>query len=99
MSQCDDKNFSERVFERLESLESKIDEMNHLITGNGTPERGLLVRIDRVERNTIDPIRVAKVEEKQESLSKVAAWFFAIMGTVAAGVVVLAITTALKGAK
>jgi hypothetical protein len=31
-------------------LEKKIDQVIELLTGNGAPERGLIVRLDRVER-------------------------------------------------
>lgn len=60
MNHCDEKDdcaVAEK-FERsmaeltrnIEVLSRKLDELNHHITGNGTPEHGMLIRIDRIEQ-------------------------------------------------
>lgn len=34
-----------------ESTNAKIDKINELLNGNGTPEKGMVVRLDRQEQN------------------------------------------------
>jgi hypothetical protein len=36
--------------EVLQEILDEVRKLNHLITGNGTPERGLLIRVDRLEQ-------------------------------------------------
>ncbi len=33
--------------------DEKIDHLNKLLTGNGTPEKGIIVRLDRLEQATV----------------------------------------------
>ena len=35
----------------LEPVRKQITELSHLITGNGTPERGIIIRVDRLEQS------------------------------------------------
>ncbi|MBV8782288.1 MAG: hypothetical protein JO353_12905 [Phycisphaerae bacterium] len=39
-------------------IERAVGEVSHLVTGNGTPERGVIVRLDRVE-NVVSELRSA----------------------------------------
>ena len=39
-----------RVDERMQGMDEKLDRLNGAVLGNGSPERGLIVRIDRVEQ-------------------------------------------------
>jgi len=36
--------------QEIHSLADEVRRTNHLITGNGTPERGIVVRLDRLEQ-------------------------------------------------
>ncbi len=36
--------------EGLKTLNAKVDHLTELVEGNGTPERGIVVRLDRLER-------------------------------------------------
>lgn len=36
--------------EQYEQLSAKLDNIEHILTGNGTPERGVIVRLDRLEQ-------------------------------------------------
>lgn len=37
-------------------IEKKLADLSHLVTGNGTPERGIIIRLDRLE-NTVWDLR------------------------------------------
>ena len=37
-------------------IEKSLADLSHLVTGNGTPERGIIVRLDRVE-NVVSELR------------------------------------------
>lgn len=52
-SEIDDKYELLRggIDDRLLHLSRKLDGINQLLTGNGTPERGLIIRVDRLEQN------------------------------------------------
>jgi hypothetical protein len=59
---------------KYESLQRSMDEsnkrmqvINDLLTGNGTPERGLVVRVDRLEQAELEqlPIRVDRLEQSE----------------------------------
>lgn len=53
----------------FERLEKKLDSVLMLLTGNGTPEKGVIVRLDRLEqwRAFIE----ADAEEKQDTLNRI----------------------------
>lgn len=53
--------------ERYSHIEKKLEKMNELLTGNGTPEKGLVIRVDRLEQSNIDdlPIRVDRLEQAE----------------------------------
>jgi hypothetical protein len=36
----------------LDAIYAKVCKLEHLLTGNGTPERGIIVRVDRLEQTT-----------------------------------------------
>jgi hypothetical protein len=40
-----------RLDERLEQVQSAQTTLTHLLTGNGTPEKGVLMRVDRLEQS------------------------------------------------
>ena len=58
-----------RLADALSRIESKLTEIEHLITGNGEPEKGIIVRLDRVERHT-------------QTMSKVASWVAGIFAAI-----------------
>ena len=62
-------------------IERAVSEVSHLVTGNGTPERGVIVRLDRVEN---------VVSELRSVIRTTIAWFL----KPAAGAVGLAAITA-----
>jgi hypothetical protein len=37
--------------QRIIHMVKKMDSINELLTGNGNPERGLIIRVDRLEQN------------------------------------------------
>ena len=37
--------------EQLDRIESEVVAIKHLLTGNGTPEHGMIVRVDRLEQS------------------------------------------------
>lgn len=51
-----------RLDERLERLQDSQQTITHLITGNGSPERGIVTRVDRLEQS----------EKRREAWSKTA---------------------------
>jgi hypothetical protein len=63
-------------------IEKHLADLSHLVTGNGTPERGIIVRLDRVEN---------AVGELRSTLRTTLSWFL----KPAAGAIGLAIITAL----
>jgi hypothetical protein len=36
--------------DRFDSFEKKIEKINDLLSGNGTPEKGIIIRLDRLEQ-------------------------------------------------
>jgi len=63
-------------------IEQNLASLSHLVTGNGTPERGIIVRLDRVEN---------VVSELRSTLRSTVSWFL----KPAAGAIGLAGVTAL----
>jgi hypothetical protein len=63
-------------------IEKNLANLSHLVTGNGTPERGIIVRLDRVEN---------VVGEMRSTLRTTVSWFL----KPAAGAVGLAAVAAL----
>lgn len=51
-----------RLDERLERVQDSQQALNHLLTGNGTPEKGVIMRVDRLEQS----------EKRREAWSKTA---------------------------
>jgi hypothetical protein len=47
-------------------IEKHVADLSHLVTGNGTPERGIIVRLDRVEN---------VVSELRSTLRTTVSWF------------------------
>ena len=39
---------------QLQKVDEKLNKINELLNGNGTPEKGLIVRIDRIEQRAVD---------------------------------------------
>ncbi len=63
-------------------IEKRLTDLSHLVTGNGTPERGIIVRLDRVEN---------VIHEMRGTLRATVSWFL----KPAAGAVGIAAITAL----
>lgn len=40
----------EQIHQKLDTIQISVRRCEVLLTGNGTPERGVIVRLDRVER-------------------------------------------------
>ena len=63
-----------QLIERLRSMESKIDHLCGLMDGNSDPEKGMIVRMDRLERKQIEAqsqrAEMAAVMERRQS------WFW-----------------------
>jgi len=72
----------EKQDETAARIEKNLNTLSHLVTGNGTPERGIIIRLDRVEN---------AVSELRTTLHTVLAWFL----KPAAGAVGLAAVAAL----
>mgnify|MGYP000299444625 CR=1 FL=1 len=53
--------------DRWSHIEKKLEKINELLMGNGTPERGLVVRVDRLERSNVEDldIRVDRLEQNE----------------------------------
>ncbi len=45
------QDLREIIRDELEPVRKQITDLSHLITGNGTPERGIVVRVDRLEQS------------------------------------------------
>lgn len=45
--------------QEFKNLSEEVRKTNHLITGNGTPERGIIVRLDRVEQQNKTIARIS----------------------------------------
>ena len=43
-------NLNVKIVESLERLDKKLDKLNTLVSGNGEPQKGLIVRVDRLEQ-------------------------------------------------
>lgn len=48
-----DNDDSSRIMARLEEIGTKLDRIERFVTGDHEPEKGLLVRIDRIEQAEI----------------------------------------------
>lgn len=48
-----DEDDNRRIMERLEEIGGKLDRIEKFVTGDHEPEKGLLVRIDRIEQADI----------------------------------------------
>lgn len=57
------------IDERYTHIEKKLDKVNDLLNGNGTPEKGLVIRVDRLEQKGVDDldVRVDRLEQKENS--------------------------------
>ena len=44
------ETFRENITESLSAVSKRVETMNHLLTGNGDPKSGLIVRFDRLEQ-------------------------------------------------
>lgn len=51
-----------RLDERLEQVQHSQQTLNHMLTGNGSPEKGVIMRVDRLEQS----------EKRREAWSKTA---------------------------
>ncbi len=53
--------------ERDRRIDQKLDTINLLLNGNGSPEKGLIVRVDRLEQRDIEDldIRVDRLEQTE----------------------------------
>jgi hypothetical protein len=60
---------SNGVKDRLEQMGEKIQSIEHILTGNGTPERGILIRVDRLEQKNIEDmaVRIDRLEQREKS--------------------------------
>lgn len=43
-------NLRDDMLDRFQALDRKIDKQQEILTGNGSPEKGLLIRVDRLEQ-------------------------------------------------
>jgi hypothetical protein len=59
--------------ERLRAMDERTERIEVLLTGNGHPEHGLVLRVDRLERDRARTVRRGQV------------WFGAIIGGVVSG--------------
>lgn len=64
-----------RLSGKFDTLAESFAELNHHITGNGMPERGMLIRLDRVE-------------QRMSGIGAAVKWGFSVLGTLIAGVIV-----------
>jgi uncharacterized protein involved in copper resistance len=63
------------ILEKVEALTEAVSRLDHHITGNGTPEKGVLIRLDRLE-------------QRDTGRSKAIAWVLGIFGASIAGIIV-----------
>lgn len=91
MNECDDNCTMAERFERtmselnkrFDGMEQMLRGLDHHITGNGTPERGLLIRLDRIEQKSV-------------AQSKTAGYAIAVASTALAGIIVQVVMFVLK---
>jgi hypothetical protein len=59
--------FAKLIEERLNNMETKLNSTNNLLTGNGKPEKGLLIRVDRLEQEHVKglDVRIDRLEQSE----------------------------------
>lgn len=59
------ENMRKRIEERYLQIEAKLEKTNELLNGNGSPEKGLVVRVDRLEMKDVEDldVRVDRLEQ------------------------------------
>lgn len=75
------------VNERFDHIDSKIEKMNVLLNGNGTPEKGLMIRVDRLEQKDVEDldVRVDRLEQSEtRRIWMMRATIVACLGAIAA---------------
>lgn len=81
--------FSAGVNGRFDHIGQKIETMSTLLNGNGTPEKGLVVRVDRLEQKDVQDLDV-RVDRLEQSESRrmwmMRATMVACLGAIAATV-------------
>jgi hypothetical protein len=68
----------ENLDAKMDAIKESVDQIHEWLTGNGSPEKGYIVRIDRLER--------AEGERKEADTAKNNAFWAAIFSAVAAAV-------------
>lgn len=65
----DEKNEVMRrgIEERYTQIEKKLEKTNELLNGNGSPEKGLMIRVDRLEQRDVEDLdlRVDRLEQSE----------------------------------
>lgn len=63
--------FVESLKDTKDFLADKIDDMDRVITGSGNPEKGLLIRVDRLEQTNIKDlgVRIDRLETNEQKRS------------------------------
>lgn len=58
----------DRMTAELRAIHTKLEILEKLMTGNGSPERGVIVRLDRLEQNQVDnlEVRLNSLEQAEE---------------------------------
>lgn len=59
--------FVNSLQDRFSGIDKKLEQINGLLVGNGTPEKGLIVRVDRLEQKNIADLdlRVDRLEQSE----------------------------------
>lgn len=60
--------------EDIKRIEAKVDQVLVLLTGNGTPERGIIIRLDRLEQK-----EAVREKDEAEKMSDVKKFFMPIL--------------------
>lgn len=75
--------------ERFAHIENKIEKVSNLLNGNGSPEKGLIVRVDRLEQKDVADldVRVDRLEQSEKKRSwLLKATIMACIGAVATAI-------------
>lgn len=79
-----------RINERFAQMDEKLERLNVILTGNGDPSKGLVVRVDRLEHDNIEDgeVRVDRLEQSESRRNwLVGTTLTAVIGVVVAEVV------------
>jgi chaperonin cofactor prefoldin len=61
------RDMSENVDDLFQRTDKKLEKLNEILSGNGDPQKGLLIRVDRLEQKDVEDldVRVDRLEQSE----------------------------------